>query len=203
MRLQLALKKSFCSMPCHHLTPTIKVLQTTKISKLGLLSPPRPHHFKSSQRSPQIKSHQSLSPLSPDSSRRHTNPVFFNPVTPNQATINGISKSPQVRFLKVRSSFNHVPVHQLPYQKVLSCKLHDRKMLSSKLHDSVLLSCKLHDRELLSCNLHNSKLLSCKWHDSKLLSYKLHHRKLLYSKLDDSILLSCNFHDRKLLSSNL
>ena len=36
MRLQLALKLLF--PPCYYPPPTIKVLQTTKISKLGFLS---------------------------------------------------------------------------------------------------------------------------------------------------------------------
>ena len=44
------------------------------------------------------------SPLSPSKSMRYTNPVFFNPVTLIQITASGISKSPQMTFLLVRSS---------------------------------------------------------------------------------------------------
>ena len=52
------------------------------------------------------------SPLSPSKSMRYTNPVFFNPVTLIQITASGISKSPQMTFLLVRSSLIYFTVHQ-------------------------------------------------------------------------------------------
>ena len=44
--------------------------------------------------------------------------VFFNPVTYYQITTNEISKSPQVRSLKVQSMPHYITVHQIYYQKV-------------------------------------------------------------------------------------
>ena len=54
-----------------------------------------------------IKSHHPSSPLPPNKSRRYTNPVFFNSVTPSWITTSGISKLPQVRFFIVWSRLHY------------------------------------------------------------------------------------------------
>ena len=61
------------------------------------------------------KSHHPSSPL-PRKSRRYTQPVFFNQVTPSRITTSRISKSPQVRFFIVWSipcdnKFHTLAVH--------------------------------------------------------------------------------------------
>ena len=53
-----------------------------------------------------------FSPLPPNKSRRYTNQVFFNLVTPSLITTSDIFKSPQVRFLIVWSILNYFTVHQ-------------------------------------------------------------------------------------------
>ena len=106
MRLQLALKLLF--PPCYYPPPTIKVLQTTTISKLGLLS-----------LSPMIlNDHCSPHRLIHTISSPQTGPggtwtrSFSIPLSP--------IKSPQARFLyhHVQPSLNYVPVDQVSYQKV-------------------------------------------------------------------------------------
>ena len=51
-------------------------------------------------------------PLPPNKTRKHTNPVFFNPITPCQVTTSKNCQSPQVRSLIVQWSLNYIPVHQ-------------------------------------------------------------------------------------------
>ena len=112
MRLQLALKLLFS--PYYYPPPTIKVLQTRKISKTRP-SVSLPDDFKQSLQSTHTYSHR---PISPNRSRRHMNQVFFNFVISNQITRSKISKSPQVRSPKVQLSLNNVPVNQVSYQNV-------------------------------------------------------------------------------------
>ena len=54
----------------------------------------------------------SLLPLPQNRSRRNTNLVFLNPVTPSQITISQISTSAKVRFLILSSILNYSIVHQ-------------------------------------------------------------------------------------------
>ena len=109
MRLQLALKLLF--PPCYYPPPTIKVLQTPKVSKLGLLS-----LLDDTKRSMQSAHTYSHHLFSPNRSRRHMNWFFFNSVISNQITTTKISKSPQVRSPKVQPSLNYVTVDQVSYQ---------------------------------------------------------------------------------------
>ena len=113
-------------IPCHHPPLKIKVLQTTKISKLGLVFLPD-----------QIKTSLTLNHTSPFPQTSPGGPwtrSFSIPLVP--------IKSPQARFLNHHKSdflkFNQALLTSRSFlvRKFLSCKLHDRKFLSCKLHDS-------------------------------------------------------------------
>ena len=135
----------------HHPPLKIKVLQTTKISKLGLVFLPD-----------QIKTSLTLNHTSPFPQTSPGGPwtrSFSIPLVP--------IKSPQAWFLNhhkkdfIKLNRALVTSHNFPVRKFLSCKLLDRKFLSCKFHDSRLLPGKLHDKKPLSCKLHDSRLLPC------------------------------------------
>ena len=112
MWLQLALKLLF--PPCDYPPPIIKVLQTTKISKLGLLSLSAmilndhcsPHTLNYTIRSSQT---------SPGGTWTGSFSIPLFPIKSPQARF---LKSPQVRYAKVQPSLKYVPVNQVSYQKV-------------------------------------------------------------------------------------
>ena len=139
--------------PCHHPPPKIKILQTTKTSKLGLLS--------LSLAISKLHSHLITQALFRKQVQEVHEPGLFQS-RQIQSNHRKISKSSQVRSPKIQSSPNYSLVDQIFYYKVLSCKLHDSASLSCKLHDRQSHFCKLHDKKLLPCKLHSRKMLSCK-----------------------------------------
>ena len=64
------------------------------------------------RRPPHTKPTIPFSPFPQTTTRRYTNLVFFNLVTPSRITASDISISPKVRFLIVCSSLNYFPVRQ-------------------------------------------------------------------------------------------
>ena len=81
MQLKVTLEKIFYSTPPP--PPTIKVLQTTKISKPGLLFLPLPQY----QKFTVLHKHYITPALFSTSLKQvheANDPVFFNPITPSQ-----------------------------------------------------------------------------------------------------------------------
>ena len=64
------------------------------------------------RRPPHTKPTTAFSTFPQTTTRRYTNLVFFNLVTPSRITASDISISPKVRFLIVCSSLNYFPVRQ-------------------------------------------------------------------------------------------
>ena len=133
-------------IPCHHPPLKIKALQTTKISKLGVL-------FLSLTK---WKLHLHLITLALFPKQVQSFSVPLVPIKSPQAWFLNHHKKD---FIKLNRAL--VTSHNFPVRKFLSCKLLDRKFLSCKFHDSRLLPGKLHDKKPLSCKLHDSRLLPC------------------------------------------
>ena len=105
---------------CHLPPLKIKVLQTTKISKLDLL----PLSVTKSK----LHSHLITLAFFPKQFQEAMYQGFFNHVSSNQMTRSKISKSPQVRFPKVQPSITHVP-----YFCIANCRLLRRTLGNSYL----------------------------------------------------------------------
>ena len=148
MQLQLSLKRHFD--PRHHPPPTFKVLQTTKISKLGLLS-----------LSPTIsKVHCALLP---EQVQEAHEPGLFQS---RYFQSNHHKRDSQVRSPKVQSSLNHVPSSYHANYTIgncypANCMIADCYLAICTIGNHFLASCTIGSSCPVNCTIRNSYLANC------------------------------------------
>ena len=148
MQLQLALKRHFD--PRHHPSPTFKVLQTTKISKLGLLS-----------LSPTIsKVHCTLLP---EHVQEAHEPGLFQS---RYFQSNHHKRDSQARSPKVQSSLNHVPSsyhasYTIGNCYLANCMIADRYPGIHTIGNHFLARCTIGTSYLANCTIRSSYLANC------------------------------------------